>query len=232
MKLTCRMQEIVDFASEGSRFCDVGCDHGLVGIELLLSYNAQYVIFSDILEQPLKNARENVYKYGLSEKQVDFRLGSGLTKIKGAEVDTVIIAGMGGKNIIDILAHDKIKTESFKTFVFQPTNGESDLRKWLCDNSFVICNESLIKENGVFYTTLLVTIGESNLSDKEIKFGKHIDYTDKVFIQKCSEKLTKLYEIRNSIPDEHSEKIEKFDQEICEIERILGKERNKNGKSF
>ncbi len=223
MKMTTRMQEIINFSKTGEKVCDIGCDHGLIGIELLKNYNVDYVIFSDIVKQPLQSAISNVSEANINRSQVDFRVGDGLETILVGEVDTVIITGMGGKTIADILSNDLTKTRSFETFVLQPTNAEKTLRKWLCENCFVINNETLIEDNGIYYETLLVSKGEAAMSETEMTFGKYIDYSDNVFISKYSKLLANLVNIRNEIPEQYSEKINEFNYEISMIEEILNK---------
>ncbi|MFV0424663.1 MAG: tRNA (adenine(22)-N(1))-methyltransferase [Bacilli bacterium] len=221
MKVTRRIQEIINFSKSGKRVCDIGCDHGLVGISLIKDYNIEYVIFSDIVSAPLQNAIDNVKEYEIDCSIVDFRVGDGLTTIKVGEVDTVVITGMGGKTIVDILANNIEKTRSYETFILQPTNGEKLLRKWLCENSFVINDETLIEESNVFYETFLISKGKSILSEQELTFGKYIDYNDNTFITKYNKVLDKLISIRNDIPEEYSEQIDKFNYEITMIEEVL-----------
>lgn len=225
MKITKRLNEIIHFASGAKKVCDIGCDHGIVGIELILSHSVEFVVFSDLLASPLSSAIENTKEYNINQDNVSFRIGDGLTTIEDGEVDTVIIAGMGGKTIVDILSNNIAKTRSFKRFVFQPTNGEGVLRRWLCENSFVIDNETLISENGVFYETFLVSQGEETLSEKEIQFGKCINYKDSVFVQKYSEKLESLENIKSQIPKDYTLRIEEFSYEIDLIREVLKVER-------
>lgn len=223
MKMTTRMQEIINFSKTGEKVCDIGCDHGLIGIELIKNHNVDYVIFSDIVEQPLQSAISNVNEAKIEQSKVDFRVGDGLETIKIGEVDTVVITGMGGKTIADIMANDLLKTRSFETFILQPTNAEKYLRQWLCENCFVINNETLIEDNGVYYETLLVSKGKSTMNETELTFGKYIDYSDNVFISKYSKLLANLVNIRNEIPEQYSEKINEFNYEISMIEEILNK---------
>lgn len=225
MKTSQRIQEIINFSKNGKRVCDIGCDHGLVGINLILDYGIEYVIFSDIVASPLQNAIENVKTYNIDENMVDFRVGDGLETIEVGEVDTVVITGMGGKTIADILAKDFEKTVSYTNFILQPTNGEKILRTWLCNHGFVINNETLICENDMFYETLLVTKGKSTLNEIELMFGKHINYDSAEFVLKYSQLLEKLTKIKNDIPDEYSDKIEEFNHEITQIKKVLKKGR-------
>ncbi len=223
MKITRRIREIINFSKNGNRVGDIGCDHGLVGINLITDHDVEFVIFSDIEHLPLQNAIENVKNNNIEHHKVDFRVGNGLETIAFGEVDTIIITGMGGKTIIDILANDLTKTRSFQTFIFQPTNGEKELRKWLCENSFIIDNETLIEDNKVFYETLLASKGNSVMTEKELTFGKYINYNDNAFVTKYNKLLDKLINIRNDIPEEYEEEISKFNYEITMIEEILKK---------
>lgn len=223
MKLTRRIQEIVNFSKNGKRVCDIGCDHGHVGIELIKNHGIEFVIFSDIVSSPLQSAVDNVNAAGIDQSMVDFREGDGLCTINIGEVDTVIITGMGGKTILDILANDLEKTRSYKSFILQPTNGEKLLRKWLCENDFIINDETLIEDNNVFYETILVSKGKSTLNEIELSFGKFIDYSDKTFISKYNKALDNLIKIRNTIPKEYDKQIDKFNYEITLIEEVLKK---------
>ena len=74
------------------------------------------------------------------------RIGDGLDALDYAEVDTVVIAGMGGFSIIDILSKNQKKTRSFKKLILQPRIAGDKLREWLADNDYVIVREELAME--------------------------------------------------------------------------------------
>lgn len=126
---------------------DIGTDHGFLPISLFCREISPKVIMTDISEPSLKKAIQNsMIHIGPSEKNIDFRAGSGLSVLKPSEVDTVVIAGMGGKLMIDIMAADMSLTCSFNKFILQPRIGQGHLRKWLLDNGFTIIYEDLVKE--------------------------------------------------------------------------------------
>jgi hypothetical protein len=102
-ELSERMKAICEMVTENSRVCDVGCDHGLVAAYLLVTGKASFVIASDLREKPLQKAVLLKEELGLTDT-LSIRLADGLSAVKPGEVDTVIIAGMGGKLIRDILA--------------------------------------------------------------------------------------------------------------------------------
>ncbi len=85
-------------------------------------------------------------------ENIEIRLGGdGLEPIRPFEVDTVIIAGMGGLLIRDILDKDKTKRDSITYFILQPNIASRELREYLYENNFEIIDESLVKEDGKFY---------------------------------------------------------------------------------
>lgn len=165
MKLTDRLQTIADFVEKGSRVADIGTDHGYLSVYLVENNIADMVIATDVNEKPLEKASECIKEYDLSKK-VKTRLGNGLEPINKGEVDTVIIAGMGGHLISDILDSSKKVANSIKTFILQPMTGEEELREYLYNSDYTIVSEKLAKEGKRFYHILKVSHGKSVLTDK------------------------------------------------------------------
>ena len=87
----------------GARVADIGTDHGYLGIYLLQTGAARHVIACDLRKDPLENARRNAKLFGVDGK-MELRLSDGLEKILPDEVDTVVMAGMGGDLIQKILS--------------------------------------------------------------------------------------------------------------------------------
>lgn len=196
MKLTSRLQTIADMVPEGGIVGDVGTDHGYVPISLIESGRCEKAVASDINEGPTENARQAVREAGL-EAQIDVRLGGGLTPYAIGEVDTVIIAGMGGLLIRDILMERPDMTKSVKRFVLQPMVAQDELRAWLDENGFRIVDERLAQEAHRMYEILLVEAGEMNITDPimyelGVKLIKKDDPLSKVFLDK---KIKKIKEI-------------------------------------
>ncbi|MHC5879670.1 tRNA (adenine(22)-N(1))-methyltransferase TrmK, partial [Streptococcus pyogenes] len=81
---------------------------------------------------------------------------NGLAAIeKDDQIDTITIAGMGGRLIADILAADLDKLSNIKRLVLQPNNREDELRDWLSDHGFRIVAEEILTENKKFYEILV-----------------------------------------------------------------------------
>ena len=163
------LAELVD----GESAADIGTDHAYVPRLLLENGICSYVIASDINEGPLKIARDNLKDVDLSDNpwkgsaECHLRLGPGLEPIETAEVESIIIAGMGGETIIEILEADPEKTKSFRQYILQPRSKTELVRKWLADNGLYIVNEFLVKEGPRYCpiidarTELPLMIGES-----------------------------------------------------------------------
>lgn len=142
------MQMMADCAGKEDIVADVGTDHGYIPIWLMQNDACRDVILCDINSGPLEKAAENIRKY-MPHREFDMRLGSGIAVLEQGEADTVIIAGMGGNLIRDILEDDLGKTMSFPRFVLQPRNHAALLRQWISDSGKLrIVRELLAEEDG------------------------------------------------------------------------------------
>jgi len=155
--LSGRLMAAADFVAPGARVADVGTDHGKLPVWLMLQGRISAAIASDIREQPLCNARETVAKNGLSGR-IQLRLCDGLAGITAHEVDTVVIAGMGGDTIAAILAAAPWTKDGAHRLILQPETASVRLRRFLYDNGYTILDETLVQEHRL-YSILLVTGG-------------------------------------------------------------------------
>ena len=151
--LTERLEKIKNLVEKSNIVLDVGTDHGYVPISLINEKRASKVIAADINEGPLKNAQKNIRLAGLSEV-IETRLGSGLVPLKKGEADTVIIAGMGGILIADILKESYEKAIIAEKLILQPMYSQEVLRAYLIENGFEIIKEYLVRENDKIYNIL------------------------------------------------------------------------------
>ncbi len=195
LKLTPRLKAIADAVSY-RLVSDVGTDHGKIPVYLVLNNKADKVIASDINEGPVNSCRKNVKLYKTEDKVV-CRLGGGLSVLKEGEAESVIIAGMGGELISNILDAHKNIAYSAKEIILQPMNGIDKLRKYLYENSFLIKDEILVREDRRIYTIIKVAKGEMSLKDEtdldispvlEEKGGEIFES----FILKMKEKTSKV----------------------------------------
>lgn len=212
MKLTPRLQTIAELVPNGGIIADIGTDHAYLPVYLIENKIVQEAIAADINVGPLRNAEKtiNSYKYN---KYIETRLGSGLTPIKPNEVDTVVIAGMGGLLIRDILQESIEVVRTVKTLILQPMVAQDEVRKWLCGNGLKIDNERLAKEGNKLYEILVVTKGEMEIeNDIYYEVGyKLIENKDPYIKDFIEAKLRKYTEILKTVENENTAKAkEKF----------------------
>ena len=148
-----RLSLCADFVREGSRLADIGTDHGYLPIALCQSGKIPSAIACDINPLPLRSAEENIAKFGFSEK-IQTRLSDGLKEISPDEIDDIVIAGMGGELIRDILSAAPWVKDEAKRLVLQPMTRHDDLIRWLYENGFAIEQQAAVLDDGKYYTIL------------------------------------------------------------------------------
>ena len=143
----------------GSRVADIGTDHGYLGIYLLQTGAARHVIACDLRKDPLENARRNAKLFGV-DGAMELRLSDGLEKILPDEVDTVVMAGMGGDLIQKILSQCPWRKREGLQFILQPQSAGNVLRRWLCEDGFEIQREEPVQDGHFLYTVMDIRQGE------------------------------------------------------------------------
>ena len=140
----------------GSRIADVGCDHAYCAIFLCLTGWAEGGVCSDIRPGPLKRAKENIARYGLSDR-LEVCLCDGLDGLAGKKLDDILIMGMGGETIAGILERAPfIKNENTR-LILQPMTQVDALRRYLANNGFSFAEETMTKAGGKVYQLFAVS---------------------------------------------------------------------------
>lgn len=152
-----RMKAVADMVNTGSRVCDIGCDHAFVSIYLIKNNISSWVIASDVRKGPVEIAKKNVESYGLDHR-IQVRMADGLSGITPGEVDTAIIAGMGGMLMIRILEQGQAVVNSLKQIVLQPQSDVPAVRHYIHDIGGHITKEKMVLEDGKYYTIIDVDL--------------------------------------------------------------------------
>ena len=174
MQIGERLLKITSFVNQNAKVADIGTDHAKIPIYLTQKNIISYAIASDKNDNPLQFAKENIRRFGV-EKNIDIRLGDGLKSLKKGEVDTIIIAGMGGGLITKILSDAPNILKEISHLILQPMSEGNILRSWLMDNKFLIEDEVLVKEDDKIYEIISAVHGNmKKLNDMELLFGNII----------------------------------------------------------
>ena len=151
--LDARLGTIAAMVPRCRAVADIGCDHGLLVAALLEGGRCDYGIAADINPMPLEKARQELTRRGLLA-QSECRLTNGLCGIAPVGVDAVVIAGMGGELIADILSRWDYTENPAITYLLQPMTRPVHLRQWLYTHRFTLQEERCCRANGKLYTVL------------------------------------------------------------------------------
>lgn len=217
LKLKPRLQMAADMVRTGSRLADIGTDHAYLPAALILGGRIPSAIAADLRKGPLENAEATVRTYGIADR-VQLRLSDGLKFVLPDEVDDIVIAGMGGILIAEILEAAPWVKDKSKRLVLQPQSHSEDVRRYLYANGFEIIEEAACFEDDKVYICMFAeyTGKISEHTEAEFLLGKFIGRTDeasKAFIEKKLKRVyVRLDALKNTQPDS---------EEIKQLEAIL-----------
>ena len=155
LNISNRLKKCAEFISTESKIADIGTDHAYLPIYVALKNKVVKAIAADIHVGPLENAQCNIRDFNL-ENIIETRLSDGLRNINENEVDEVVIAGMGGNLIINILEGCDWKNKHTKTFILQPMKHEKNLRIYLSEKGYKVETEIALQCKNKLYTVMKV----------------------------------------------------------------------------
>lgn len=155
IKLSERMQAVASMVTAGNRLADIGTDHGYIPIVLVQEGKIPSAIAADINAGPLERAGEHIAACHLEDRIRTIR-GDGLKGILPGEVDTILIAGMGGELIVHILTEGEEVCRAAKELVLQPQSELKKVRKYLRQHNYRIVDEDMVLEDGKYYPMMRV----------------------------------------------------------------------------
>ena len=153
IKLSGRLQSCAGLVERGAVAADVGTDHGYLALYLLEAGICPFVYASDLREGPLSAARRSAAGTDVSGR-IAFVLSDGLTALDMDNIDTVILAGMGGDTIRGILEAEPAVRDGWKQLVLQPQSKTAELRRYLGSQGFHIRREVLSRDGKFLYTAM------------------------------------------------------------------------------
>lgn len=200
INLDSRLSLVASFVRTGSRVADIGTDHAYIPVYLVQTGVSPSAVAADLRKMPLENAKKTIEQYDLSSK-ISTALSDGLDGIDKNCCDDIVIAGMGGMLIAEILSRtDWIYDKRFR-LVLQPMSHQEDVRKFLFENGFEIVEEGCSSDKKHCYCVIAAefTGEKKNYSPAMIYTGtlyKRKDETAKAYLANQLSRLTKR---RNSL---------------------------------
>lgn len=210
------------------RLADIGSDHAYLPSELISENVIDFAIAGEVAPGPRDRSFADVKKFGL-ENKIQVRLGDGLAVIKpDDQIDTVVIAGMGGILISDILKRaTSEQLSNVRTLILQPNIGEPLVRHWLIDNHFKIVDEDIIEDDNHVYEIIKAELTKQpqNLTEAQFLMGPVLmQKKTSTFVKKWARKLQgyeKAIANMQHAKDIDQTKIELMKNYISYIEEIL-----------
>lgn len=219
VKLSKRLRTIHDLVPKCLP-ADIGSDHGKLMIALLESGTIEKGYAVENKEGPYERLRNNLIEAGVIDKIIPL-FSDGLDDLPES-VDALIIAGMGGFNIINILKKHPRKLSRIKTIIVDAHSAAPTVRKELCLMGYAIADEKIVKEYDVFYEIIkFIKADIAIISDEDLEFGPFLrQEKSAVFKEKYKNRIKEINQIiaSGSLPEE---RINSLNNEKNRLERFL-----------
>jgi tRNA (adenine22-N1)-methyltransferase len=174
-------QRIVSLASlcpTDGPLVDIGSDHGQLLQTLYLQGFAFPLYGSELSPSSFQSLKKSVEDYPFHLYQAD-----GLNHLPD-KVDTIVIAGMGGLLIIDILTKGIAALSKVQTLVLGPQRDVQKVRQWLAKYGWMITEEKFVLESEKGYPLLVAKSGKMTLTAIEATYGPIlISKGDPIFLE-------------------------------------------------
>ena len=228
--LSKRLSAIVSMVPATSLVVDIGTDHAYVPIALIKSQRCKRAIAGDIAEGPLSVASMHTEDFGVSDL-VTCVLSDGLNDgkirqsiVENTEEDTVLVlSGMGGMLIEQILDEGEAYAALCKTFILAPQSDVGYVRRFLCERGYCIVDERMIEEDGKYYPIMRVESGPMDLTEVEELYGPVLLRTmEPAFVRFLENRRDTLRLIEDTLRENGVIDEEKA-REAKELDRLLQK---------
>lgn len=227
--LSPRLNKISELINDSDVTADIGTDHAYLPVSLVFRGKSKYVIASDIKNGPLKRAESTVKKYDMSDF-ISLRQGAGLETISLTDnVDTIVIAGMGGLVISSILENSPEVLNRADKIILQPMTMVPELRDYLYKGSFKNIKEFLAVEENKIYNIISAEPGKDKyeeLAPVELFLGRSLineqpEYFS-AYINRQKNKVQNIIEgLSKSAEPENIKKISYYKNLLSDIEKII-----------
>lgn len=177
---------------------DIGADHGKLMIALFEGGIVTHGYAVENKKGPYTRLLKALQERNLEDDVVPL-FSDGIKDLPEA-VRTVIIAGMGGNNIIDILKKYPKKTEQITTLIIDAHTAIPKVRREISNMGFVIADEKMVREDDVFYEIIkFIKADKAVYGDKDIEFGPILrNEKSATFKEKYQSRITEINKLLNN----------------------------------
>lgn len=226
MELSPRLKTIAEQVPIGARLADIGTDHAYLPVWLLKQGRISFAIASDLREGPLSRGIAVASKWEIPSDKISFRCCDGLLGIERSEVDTIVIAGMGGDTIAHALCGVPWSRDSSLLFYLQPMSSIPELRQWLQENGFRIEEERIVFEQAKYYVVLKVSAGFMKpLNSGELWVGRQTEgmppeHRTEYINDVIRRRERALHGMKNAVSKPKKEEFEEINKTLKELHQM------------
>lgn len=218
-----RLDGLVNFVEEGKIVADIGSDHGITAIKIFEEKRPRKVIATDISENSLEKLREKLRNN--PNLDIETKVTDGIEDLKDYGLENIIISGMGGYLIADIIKEGLDVARGCERLILQANNSLEHLRRFLRSKDFSILDEVMVYEEGKYYTIILASpLGpKEDYSPLDYKYGKKLkEKKDPVFIDYLDFRLRELGLIYENIKNIDTRAANLRRKKLLEEEKEIG----------
>lgn len=223
-----RLAAVARWVLPGKTVADIGTDHAYLPCWLVSRGICPDAVASDVAQGPYERAQQVTVECELTKK-ISVRLGSGLSVLQPHEADTIVMAGMGGKLICELLQADPDVTESAHRLVLQPQRNPELVRSWLAGHGWRIIADDLAQEGKMWYNIIAAEAGDMELDEDAMLYGCASAGVSSDLRRKwLLFRLSCFTEIADSLRSSRGEAVKarltELEREIARLNRIISKE--------
>lgn len=224
-----RLAAVAEYIPAGEGVVDIGTDHAYLPISVISAGKCPWAVAADVNRGPLESAKKHIEEKGLAE-QIRVRLSNGLDAFEAQELECVVMAGMGGHLMADLVqrAYETGKLTHYRTMVLQPQSEIFRVRQAVHQCGSRIVQEKMVEDRGKRYTILQVQPGQERYEPEEYEYGRKLfEARDSVFFTMLTEEIQKNKHILQGLEAQElvsegiKSRIEAIRQRISREERML-----------
>lgn len=185
LNLSERMLMAAKMVRKGNAVADIGTDHAYLPAYLILNGISPKALACDVRKGPLENAKKTVEHYGIEDK-ITLRLSDGFDEIEPFEAQDLIMCGMGGTLMEQLVSRTYWLKDSSKRIIVQPQSHAEDIRRFFVENGFEIMFEDACTDSGKLYCAIA-----AEYTGKIVQRPVSYIYTGK--LPECSKKEARFF---------------------------------------
>lgn len=220
-----RLDLLVSLVNEGKIVADIGTDHGITAIEIYEKKKPKKVIATDISENSLQKLRD---KIKINKYDIETIVTDGIYSLTEFNVEEIIISGMGGYLISEIIDRGMEVAKNAEKLILQANNSLDWLRRYLHNNGFEIEDEKMCFDEGIYYFVIITKYtGKTYLYEKDVyyEYGyNNVKMKNDIFINFLNSKIDEfkgiLINLEGLSTKSAMERKDELKKEINKIEEI------------